>query len=228
MESVKSLYNYFKGYQHVADFQRICGVEIVEVESVTENGVKETESSTNAGEHTSVQQRISKNGLHKNGYKNGITNPDAHEEALAYKITNKPFHLLMEFGASLGSEMFYLIFFPFMLWNVDARLTRQLLLIWYPLMYVGQFLKDCIKWPRPGPPAVRLEGKRFELEYGMPSTHTIVGTCIPFSLLVLTSKYYQVHVNLDYCHKILTKYIITQVMSKLLLSDPAFRKNVLF
>lgn len=192
METVKRLLSYFKGYQHVADFQRFCGVEIAEVEPVTENGVKENDMLSLDGENNGVQKRITQNGVHKNGFKNGITKPAAHEKTLAFKITNKPLHLLMEFGASLGSEMFYLIFFPFMLWNVDARLTRHLLLIWYPLMYVGQFLKDCIKWPRPGPPAVRLEGKRFEMEYGMPSTHTIVGTCIPFSMLVLTSKYYQV------------------------------------
>lgn len=195
METLSKLFSYFKGYQHVADFQRFCGVEIVEVDSlaekdsaaVTETGVKENE----ANEENCVHRRNT-NGIHKNGFKNGITSPESHERKLAYKIKNKPFHLLMEFGASLGSEMFYLIFYPFMLWNVDARLTRHLLLIWYPLMYVGQFMKDCIKWPRPGPPALRLEGNRFEMEYGMPSTHTIVGTCMPFSLLFLSSKYYEV------------------------------------
>lgn len=191
MENLKKLVTYFQGYQHVADFQRFCGVEIVEVDTLTENGVKESDLATEHSEHGNCVQRKT-NGLHKNGFKNGITSSDGHEKKLAYKIKNKPIHLLMEFGAGLGSEMFYLIFYPFMLWNIDARLTRHLLLIWYPLMYVGQFLKDCIKWPRPGPPAVRLEGNRFEMEYGMPSTHTIVGTCMPFSLLVLTSKYYEV------------------------------------
>jgi len=198
MESVYNLFKYFRGYQHVADFQRLCGVEILEVVA---NG-KETCSETS--EH-GVHKRQT-NGVHKNGHTNGITTTNARDKKVAFKIKNKPLHLLLEFGAGLGSEMFYLIFYPFMLWNVDTRLTRQLVLIWYPLMYVGQFLKDCIKWPRPGPPAVRLEGNRFEMEYGMPSTHTIVGTCMPFSLLVLTSKYYEVNIGETKLHII--KYLL--------------------
>lgn len=193
MDTLKGGINYFKGYQHVADFQRFCGVEIVEVDEFPEkdkacNGSVE-ESAGKSNSNDSVKHRAV-NG-HKNGFKNGIYNPNTKEAHLAYKINNKLIFHLLEFGAGLGSEMFYLLFYPFMIWNVDSRLTRQLLLIWYPLMYFGQFLKDWIQWPRPGPPAVRLEGNRFEMEYGMPSTHTIVGTCIPFSLLVLTSKYYE-------------------------------------
>lgn len=106
------------------------------------------------------------------------------------EIQNYFLYYLFNFGASLGSELFYLTFYPFLLWNIDSRLCRQLVLIWHILMYFGQLAKDFIKWPRPGPPAVKLE-ERFEMEYGMPSTHTIVGTCIPFSLLVLTSNAYE-------------------------------------
>lgn len=200
MELVKEGMNYMKGYQHVADFQRYCGVEIVEVDEVAENGFTDKasngleESAENNVPNSSAKHRAV-NG-HRNGFKNGIQNPNSKEAKLAYKINNKVIFHILEFGASLGSEMFYIVFFPFMIWNVDSRLTRQLLLIWYPLMYFGQFLKDWIQWPRPGPPAVRLEGNRFEMEYGMPSTHTIVGTCIPFSLLVLTSKYYEVYFDI--------------------------------
>ncbi|KAL4238893.1 Sphingosine-1-phosphate phosphatase 1 [Mactra antiquata] len=208
METFWDIIDNLRDYKHVANFQRFCGVETYDLDETVNghdldnagtvnsnhcecnsnkeiNGSVQHSNGTNSADH--VKHR---NGL-KNGFKNGITNPKGHEQRLAYKINNKLVHHMFEFGASLGSEMFYLIFFPFMIWNVDSRLTRHMLLIWYPLMYFGQFLKDWIKWPRPGAPAVRLEGKRFEMEYGMPSTHTIVGTCIPFTLLVLTSKYYE-------------------------------------
>lgn len=199
MEYLKHFIKHSSDYQHVADFQRLCGVEIVEVDKFVENKSKENGSEQSHCQIGSQSQLYSHNGAsHRtngkhitNGYKNAISNYDGSESKLAFKIHNKPLNMLFEFGAGLGSEVFYITFFPFMIWNVDARLTRQICLIWYPLMFVGQFLKDFIQWPRPGPPAVRLEGKRFEMEYGMPSTHTIVATCIPFTLLVLTSKYYE-------------------------------------
>ena len=41
-----------------------------------------------------------------------------------------------------------------------------------------------IRWPRPAaPPVIRLED-RYALEYGMPSTHAMVGVAIPFGLLL--------------------------------------------
>lgn len=204
METFKEIMNYLEGYQHVADFQRVCGVEIVDVDNFIDSGSKadvknrpgdngQCDSGANAS--SDVKNGTHNGSIHRNinGHRNGIKNPKGNETKLAYKINNKLLFYMFEFGAGLGSEMFYLIFCPFMIWNVDTRLTRQLLLIWYPLMYFGQFLKDWIQLPRPGLPAVRLEGNRFEMEYGMPSTHTIVGTCMPFGLLVLTSRYYEVY-----------------------------------
>ena len=45
-------------------------------------------------------------------------------------------------------------------------------------------MKDIIRWPRPSsPPVIRLED-RYALEYGMPSTHAMVGVAIPFGLLL--------------------------------------------
>lgn len=60
------------------------------------------------------------------------------------------------------------------------------------LFFLGQSLKDIIKWPRPPcPPVVRLASK-WELEYGMPSTHAIVGSAMPFASIFFTSTRYQV------------------------------------
>lgn len=57
-------------------------------------------------------------------------------------------------------------------------------------MYVGQILKDIICWARPAcPPAVRLQDKWSE-EYGMPSTHAMIGISIPFSVVLFTMNRY--------------------------------------
>lgn len=59
-------------------------------------------------------------------------------------------------------------------------------------MYVGQAAKDVIKWPRPAsPPVFRLE-KKYAFEYGMPSTHAMVGVGLPFLTFILTTNRYEV------------------------------------
>ena len=51
-------------------------------------------------------------------------------------------------------------------------------------------MKDVIRWPRPSmPPVVHLEQKWIE-EYGMPSTHSMVGLAVPFSILFFTAGRY--------------------------------------
>nr|CAD7204868.1 unnamed protein product [Timema douglasi] len=56
----------------------------------------------------------------------------------------------------------------------------------------GQGIKDIVRTPRPScPPAVRLQ-KKWALEYGMPSTHAMVGMSIPFSVILYTMSRYQI------------------------------------
>ena len=93
-------------------------------------------------------------------------------------------YYLFSFGASLGNEVFYIMFFTFANWNFDSYVLRHCLILWCVIMYIGQAAKDVIRWPRPKcPPTVRME-QRYELEYGMPSTHAMVGVAIPFGMLV--------------------------------------------
>ena len=57
-------------------------------------------------------------------------------------------------------------------------------------MYIGQALKDIIRWNRPkSPPVVVLEPE-YSLEYGMPSTHAMVGFALPFSVFIFTQSRY--------------------------------------
>lgn len=122
-----------------------------------------------------------------------------------YIITNKFLYYLFHFGANLGNEIFYIIFFPCWFWNIDGFVGRRLCIFWCIFMYVGQALKDIIKIPRPSsPPVVQIE-KRYALEYGMPSTHAMVGTGIPFAMFFMTKERYNVSNSmLPYMHSLNT------------------------
>lgn len=109
-----------------------------------------------------------------------------------YKITNNFFYYLFSIGAGIGNEIFYCVFFPSWFWNVDGFVCRRLVIIWCLIMYFGQATKDIVRLPRPAsPPVAKLE-KRYELEYGMPSTHAMIGAAFPFSLLLLTMNRYTI------------------------------------
>lgn len=63
-----------------------------------------------------------------------------------------------------------------------------MIILWALAMYVGQFIKEYLRWPRPAsPPVVYLE-KLFLSEYGMPSTHAIVSACVPFTVAYFESE----------------------------------------
>ncbi|XP_076655004.1 sphingosine-1-phosphate phosphatase 2 [Halictus rubicundus] len=107
-----------------------------------------------------------------------------------YTITNYFWYYLFLFGTQLGDEIFYSTFIPFWFWNIDGAVGRRVVLVWAIVMTTGQILKDIICWPRPAcPPAVRLQAKWSE-EYGMPSTHAMIGISIPFSVVLFTMNRY--------------------------------------
>ncbi|CAB1335288.1 unnamed protein product, partial [Coregonus sp. 'balchen'] len=100
---------------------------------------------------------------------------DAGQEFL---IKNTFLYYLLTFGTELCNEPFYVTFFPFFIWNVDAYGSRRLIVVWVWDMYLGQSTKDVIRWSRPvSPPVVKVE-MFYNSEYNMPST--------PFSLFLLT------------------------------------------
>lgn len=114
--------------------------------------------------------------------KNSLTG-DAGQEFL---IENRFLFYLFTFGTELGNELFYITFFPFIMWNVDAFVSRRLIMVWVWVMYLGQCTKDVIGWSRPAsPPVVKVE-MFYNSEYSMPSTHAMSGTAIPFSLFFMT------------------------------------------
>lgn len=133
------------------------------------------------------------------GESNGDLGGDSDDDG--YHITNKFWYYLFAFGTALGDETFYACFFPFWFWNIDGAVGRRVVMVWVLVMYVGQGLKDVICWPRPFcPPAVRLE-KKWALEFGMPSTHAMVGLGVPYSVLYYTMHRYEypVYVGIFIC-----------------------------
>lgn len=107
------------------------------------------------------------------------------EDREGITVTNKLWYYLFIIGTELGDEIFYACFIPFWFWNVDGFVGRRFVFVWMTLMYVGQALKDLWRSPRPPKPVVKLQSK-WGAEYGLPSTHAMVGISIPFSILLYT------------------------------------------
>lgn len=110
---------------------------------------------------------------------------DATNDLEGITVTNKFWYYLFIIGTELGDEIFYALFIPFWFWNVDGFVGRRMVLVWATLMFVGQALKDIMRYPRPGKPVVKLQNK-WAAEYGLPSTHAMVAVSIPFSILLYT------------------------------------------
>lgn len=111
-----------------------------------------------------------------------------------FLVHNKFLFYLFTFGTELGNEMFFIIFFPFLFWNIDALVSRRLIVVWAWNLFVGQSTKDMVRWSRPAsPPVVKVE-VFYNSEYSMPSTHAMTGTAIPFCLFMLTYGRWQVNI----------------------------------
>jgi len=113
-----------------------------------------------------------------------------------YKVENRLWYYLFLFGTQLGDEPFCALFFSVWFWNFDANIGRKLVLVWNIIMYIGQYLKDLIKWDRPQmPTCVQLQTK-WSKEYGMPSTHAMLGLAVPSAAFFFTLSKYQFSANI--------------------------------
>lgn len=182
--------------QLVADFQRICGVSVLESEPLIDNGTGKPSNDfdiSKLSDTVNVSKRKRKNGNKtdlENELQIGNSKSDLHSGSMKFKVTNRFLYHIFCFGSNLGNEIFYICFFPFWFWNVDGYVGRRLCFFWGLFMYLGQATKDMLKIPRPAsPPVIRMED-RYALEYGMPSTHAMVGAGIPFGIFFLTKERY--------------------------------------
>ncbi|XP_013882918.1 sphingosine-1-phosphate phosphatase 1 [Austrofundulus limnaeus] len=135
-----------------------------------------------AGSEDSSDPGSSRSSTVKPLRKNSLTGDVGQE----FVIQNRFLYYLFTFGTELGNEFFYITFFPFVMWNLDAFISRRLIMVWVWVMYLGQCTKDVVRWSRPAsPPVVKVE-VFYNSEYSMPSTHAMSGTAIPFSLFYMT------------------------------------------
>ncbi|KAJ0026882.1 hypothetical protein NQD34_017882 [Periophthalmus magnuspinnatus] len=193
----------------VARFQRLCGVKGTFPEKAP------TEQSAPELDHRGPRRRVPGSGVGNGAAEGDAPNgmqgertagPEGAEEASEdtarakplrrnsltgdvgqeFLIHNKFLFYLFTFGTELGNEMFFIVFFPFVLWNVDPLVSRRLIVVWAWNLFVGQSTKDMVRWSRPAsPPVVKVE-VFYNSEYSMPSTHAMTGTAIPFCLFMLT------------------------------------------
>ncbi|XP_033624109.1 sphingosine-1-phosphate phosphatase 2-like [Asterias rubens] len=201
-ESTLPLYN----EQNVAQLQRFFGLELAA--KTAEECVQKTVELPNNGNDVRVDDKD--RGItyfqlkhRKSGEAHESCNGDAgspapvnSEEANAnprerYHVGSWFWYCVFSFGAALGDDLFYFFVFPFAIANMSWWVIRRLLMVWGFCMFIGQASKEILQWPRPSePPVIRLE-KRYFKEYGMPSTHAMVGTLVPFTLLVSTWNHYE-------------------------------------
>ncbi|MGH0145624.1 UNVERIFIED_CONTAM: hypothetical protein FKN15_051456 [Acipenser sinensis] len=52
------------------------------------------------------------------------------EAGQEFVIGNRVLYYMFTFGTELGNELFYITFFPFFIWNIDAYVSRRLIVIW--------------------------------------------------------------------------------------------------
>ncbi|XP_044292179.1 sphingosine-1-phosphate phosphatase 1 [Varanus komodoensis] len=148
------------------------------------NGMKNGEAcGVESHKEPKVEEMPSGWGSKRQPRRNSLTGESVCQQ---FSIRNHFLYYLFSLGTELGNELFYILFFPFCIWNVDAWMGRRLIIIWVWVMYLGQCTKDVIRLPRPAsPPVVKLE-VFYNSEYSMPSTHAMSGTAIPMAILLFS------------------------------------------
>ncbi|TRZ02160.1 hypothetical protein DNTS_007279 [Danionella cerebrum] len=210
------LCRYLQDPCHVARFQRFCGVRGTfsrkTPTEVNDSGARLSVNGASLGQcheraasgdaaHGLPEQRLRKS-LNVDSSISGPTervkplrrNSLTGDVGQEFIIENKFLFYLFTVGTELGNEMFFIIFFPFLMWNVDPFVSRQLIVVWAWVLFLGQSTKDVVRWTRPAsPPVVKVE-VFYNSEYSMPSTHAMSGTALPFSLFLLTCSRW------EHCH----------------------------
>lgn len=131
---------------------------------------------------TGSEEKFDSRGRVKPLRKNSLTDDVGQE----FIIESRFLFYLFTMGTELGNEMFFIVFFPFLMWNVDACVSRQVIVVWVWVLFFGQTTKDLVRWTRPAsPPVVKVE-VFYNFEYSMPSVHAMTGTSVPFCVFMLT------------------------------------------
>ena len=110
MEKFFSVCHYLLDFKKVRSFQEKCGLE----------EIKNTSSSLagSVGENKLEQGKTETNRTHN----------------VNYKVNNWFLYYLFRFGSVLGTEEFYILFIPFVFWNIDPSVGRKMIVVWMVTM----------------------------------------------------------------------------------------------
>ena len=184
---------------YVLKFQNLCGLRrgnsnntLAELKSTLEGGDEGLSHKFVDNNGACYKRRRKENEQDNDFYETMLTKEAFTDDSEGEVLYNRYIHSLYFFGSGLGDEVFYLTVFPLLFWNWDEYVMRRLVFLWVFSMYIGQGLKDVLRWPRPPSPPVIVMETKYESEYGMPSTHAIVGSIVPFSLVYFSYGRYEV------------------------------------
>ncbi|KAB5550100.1 hypothetical protein PHYPO_G00049820 [Pangasianodon hypophthalmus] len=167
-----SVVSFLSSSELVAGFQRACGLF---------PAPRATHERLCSGS-TRIHRRVNGTSPPCQDAEHAVNGRKSDASSSQYLVRNWPLYFLFVGSATLGNEVFYISFLPFIHWNLDPFLCRRLVNMWAVVMYIGQVMKDMLKLPRPSsPPVVKLEQR---IEFGMPSTHAMAATAIAFTLLL--------------------------------------------
>ncbi|XP_068632454.1 sphingosine-1-phosphate phosphatase 2-like [Battus philenor] len=189
----ENLIDYLKDPSLVVKVQNFFGVIYKNVSPEESTEIVHSEKLEREKEEFDLRQhkRIPSNlsSSSQSSYDTDTSADSTNREEVVCHVNNKFWYWVFVLGTALGDEIFYATFIPFWFWNIDGAVGRRVVLVWTVVMYIGQGFKDIIRWPRPGYPVQKLQQK-WAIEYGMPSTHAMVGVSIPFSVLLYTMDRY--------------------------------------
>ncbi|CAF0838910.1 unnamed protein product [Adineta ricciae] len=211
LSSVHSLLSWLNEAEHVARFQRYFGV--LPLPSAQPDLIPQTDKTThlNTDTNSNLANQALTNLYHRHHERkitydknvldeciqeiNRSSNQNATKKPsppdVDYVVTSWFWYYFFQIGSALGNEIFYILFFPTWIWNIDGCVARKVSMLWAFFMYIGQASKDILCIPRPSsPPVLQLE-KRYVAEYGFPSTHAMFAAGIPFSLVFLSHQRYE-------------------------------------
>jgi hypothetical protein len=101
----------------------------------------------------------------------------------------------MTLASELGNEAWYATWATVNATFVDRSVAFSVVFLWVSVMYLGQYLKDALRLPRPGQRPgshiARLE-THYAAEFGFPSTHTMGAVSQPTTFFYLIASTYTV------------------------------------
>lgn len=194
MDAFNKFVDYFMDFHKVRKFQEMCGLAEVKNEGITSMDVnKIATEKLNRCSSDSLRERHDHSSKTNSSSKCHIDEEPLKKNSVNYTVNNKILHYLFLAGSMLGTEVFYITALPVIFWNLDVSIARMVITVWVVTMYLGQAAKDLLRWPRPTwPPVFKLE-TRVEAEYGLPSTHAIAATAVPFTMLFAAMGRYNIN-----------------------------------